>query len=119
MGLYNTISIMNTGINDSCRPEYAAVVKKDADDGSEVTMNLRSDDRFVEDEGWQSAAVEYELWVTAHQNKHVLYLEIGVGWNTPVFYSMRTKGKSMRNAIKRQISEGSHTWIKGFERRCA
>ena len=46
MGLYNTISIMNTGINDSCRPEYAAVVKKDADDGSEVTMNLRSDDSF-------------------------------------------------------------------------
>ncbi len=51
--------------------------------GKPLTMNLRSDDRFVEDEGWQSAAVEYELWVTAHQNKRVIYLEIGVGWNTP------------------------------------
>ena len=46
-------------------------------------MNLRSDDRFVEDEGWQRAAVEYEVWQTAHQGKKVVYLEIGVGYNTP------------------------------------
>ena len=51
--------------------------------GKPLTMNLRSDDRFVEDEGWANAAVEYEAWVTAHQDKRVLYLEIGVGWNTP------------------------------------
>ena len=54
-----------------------------------------------------------------HREDRVVYLEIGVGWNTPVFCSMRTKRKSTRNAIKRQISEGSHTWINGFERRCA
>ena len=51
--------------------------------GRPLTMNLRSDDRFVEDEGWNSAAVEYEAWLTAHQGKRVVYLEIGVGWNTP------------------------------------
>jgi len=52
--------------------------------GRPLTMNLRSDDQFVEDEGWQAAAVEYEVWVTAHQHQKVVYLEIGVGYNTPV-----------------------------------
>jgi len=51
--------------------------------GRPLTMNLRSDDKFVEDEGWQKAAVEYEVWLTAHQNKRVVFLEIGVGYNTP------------------------------------
>ena len=51
--------------------------------GRPLTMNLRSDDKFVEDEGWQNAAVEYETWLTAHQGKRVVYLEIGVGYNTP------------------------------------
>ena len=46
--------------------------------GRPLTMNLRSDDRFVEDEGWRKAAVEYEVWLTAHRNKRVLFLEIGV-----------------------------------------
>ena len=51
--------------------------------GQPLTMNLRSDDRFVEDAGWQKAAVEYEKWVTSHQNTKTLWLEIGVGYNTP------------------------------------
>ncbi|MBR5345246.1 MAG: Sir2 silent information regulator family NAD-dependent deacetylase [Clostridia bacterium] len=51
--------------------------------GRPLTMNLRSDDRFVEDEGWQNAAVEFEVWLTAHQGKRVVFLEIGVGYNTP------------------------------------
>ena len=46
-------------------------------------MNLRSDGKFVEDAGWQAAAVEYEIWVTAHQEKKVIWLEVGVGYNTP------------------------------------
>ena len=51
--------------------------------GRPLTMNLRSDDKFVEDEGWQDAVVEYEAWVTAHQHQKLVYLEIGVGYNTP------------------------------------
>ncbi len=51
--------------------------------GRPLTMNLRSDDRFVEDEGWQKAAMEYEAWLTARRNKRVVFLEIGVGYNTP------------------------------------
>ena len=46
-------------------------------------MNLRSDDKFVEDEGWHKAAAAYEAWLTAHQDQRVVYLEIGVGYNTP------------------------------------
>ena len=37
------------------------------DDGEPMTTNLRSDDSFVEDEGWQDAAVAYECWLTAHK----------------------------------------------------
>ena len=51
--------------------------------GRPLTMNLRSDSRFVEDTGWQEAAVAYEAWLTAHQHQKVVYLEIGVGYNTP------------------------------------
>ncbi len=51
--------------------------------GRPLTMNLRSDDTFVEDEGWKAAAAEYETWLTAHQQDQMVYLEIGVGYNTP------------------------------------
>ncbi|MDO5326549.1 MAG: Sir2 silent information regulator family NAD-dependent deacetylase [Clostridia bacterium] len=51
--------------------------------GRPLTTNLRSDDRFVEDEGWRRAAEAYESWVQAHREKKVVYLEIGVGYNTP------------------------------------
>ena len=51
--------------------------------GWPLTMNLRSDDKFVEDEGWQAAAAEYEAWLTQHRDGKVVFLEIGVGYNTP------------------------------------
>ena len=54
------------------------------DDGSAVTMNLRSDDTFVEDEGWHLAAKRYEEYLDAHERGRILYLELGVGSNTPV-----------------------------------
>lgn len=53
-------------------------------DGSLVTMNLRADDRFVEDEGWQQASAAYADFLEKHQNQAVLFLELGVGNNTPV-----------------------------------
>ena len=54
------------------------------DDGSPVTMNLRSDDSFVEDEGWNLAAKRYEEYLNTHERGRILYLELGVGGNTPV-----------------------------------
>lgn len=55
-----------------------------APNGDPVTMNLRSDDTFVEDAGWRKASAAYSDFLRRHDNLHVLYLEIGVGANTPV-----------------------------------
>ena len=60
------------------------LIPKCQDDGSEVTMNLRSDDTFVEDEGWRRASAAYSDFLRRHKKLHVLYLEMGVGANTPV-----------------------------------
>ena len=54
------------------------------DDGSALTMNLRADDSFVEDEGWHRASAAYADFLRRHERLHVLYLELGVGANTPV-----------------------------------
>ncbi len=54
------------------------------DDGSPVTTNLRADDTFVEDEGWHQAAQRYEQYLDAHEGRQILYMELGVGGNTPV-----------------------------------
>lgn len=51
--------------------------------GRPMTMNLRSDDRFVEDAGWHAAAARYGSFLRAHRGKRTLFLEIGVGYNTP------------------------------------
>ena len=51
--------------------------------GKPMTMNLRSDNRFVEDEGWHVAAARYSDFIRTHTGR-VLYLELGVGYNTPV-----------------------------------
>ena len=49
-----------------------------------MTMNLRSDDTFVQDKGWYAAANRYEDFLRRHKNGRILYLELGVGMNTPV-----------------------------------
>ena len=64
--------------------------------GKLMTMNLRSDDKFVEDEGWHRAAERYEAFLQAHEGQHILFLELGVGYNTPViikypFWKMTVK----------------------------
>ncbi|MBD5100156.1 MAG: Sir2 silent information regulator family NAD-dependent deacetylase [Clostridiales bacterium] len=52
--------------------------------GKPMSMNLRADDKFVEDEGWHSACERYGDFIENHKDKRVLYLELGVGGNTPV-----------------------------------
>ena len=63
--------------------------------GKPLTMNLRSDDKFVEDEGWHEAAERYENFLRTRKGK-ILFLELGVGYNTPViikfpFWQMTAK----------------------------
>lgn len=50
---------------------------------SPLTMNLRSDNTFVEDEGWHKAAERYSLFLQRHKNLNIVYLELGIGYNTP------------------------------------
>lgn len=52
--------------------------------GAPMTMNLRCDDKFVEDTGWYAAANRYNEFIRQHKSKHILFLELGVGSNTPV-----------------------------------
>ena len=64
--------------------------------GKPLTMNLRSDDKFVEDEGWHQAAERYENFLRIRSNQRTLFLELGVGYNTPViikypFWQMTAK----------------------------
>lgn len=51
--------------------------------GAPAAMNLRCDDTFVEDAGWHAAAERYAAFLAAHATGRVLFLELGVGYNTP------------------------------------
>ena len=62
----------------------SALIPRCPTDGSDVVMNLRSDDSFVEDEGWHRASASYADFLRRHEAGRVLYLELGVGANTPV-----------------------------------
>lgn len=76
--------------------------------GNPMTMNLRSDNKFVEDEGWLIAAERYENFLRKIENSRVLYLELGVGYNTPIiikypFWKMTAKNP---NAVYACINYG-------------
>ena len=60
------------------------LIPKCPDDNLDVTMNLRADDSFVEDEGWYKASENYCNFLRTNENRHILFLELGVGANTPV-----------------------------------
>lgn len=54
--------------------------------GKPMSMNLRADDTFVQDEGWDEAANRYEAFLKsrkASDGGNILFLELGVGANTP------------------------------------
>ena len=57
---------------------YCPVCKKP------MQMNLRSDNTFVEEEGWHIAKNNYNAFIQKNIKKNILFLELGVGWNTPV-----------------------------------
>lgn len=64
-----------------------------------MTMNLRCDDLFVQDKGWYLAYNRYQDFIRKNENSHILYLELGVGMNTPgiikyPFWQMTAKNKN-------------------------
>lgn len=52
--------------------------------GKPLTTNLRADDKFVEDKGWHKAAERYSDFIRSRKGSRILFLELGVGYNTPV-----------------------------------
>lgn len=67
--------------------------------GSPMIMNLRIDETFVQDEGWYTASNRYYEFLKRHENLHILFLELGVGYNTPViikypFWNMTVNNKN-------------------------
>ena len=75
--------------------------------GKPLAMNLRSDNKFVEDEGWHRAAERYENFLRTREGGRILFLELGVGYNTPViikypFWQMTAKNPSATYACINQ-----------------
>lgn len=52
--------------------------------GRPMTMNLRIDSTFVQDEGWYAAQKRYTAFVETYKDKPIVLLELGVGFNTPM-----------------------------------
>ena len=76
--------------------------------GRPMSMNLRADDTFVEDEGWHRAAERYSEFLRRHEGQNILFLELGVGYNTPgiikyPFWQMTSKNP---NAFYACINQG-------------
>lgn len=76
--------------------------------GRPMTMNLRADNKFVQDEGWYRANEQYSDFLRRHQGLDILFLELGVGFNTPViikypFWQMTLKNP---NAVYACINYG-------------
>ncbi len=64
-----------------------------------MSMNLRCDETFVEDDGWHKAARRYQNFIEKHKNARTLFLELGVGGNTPgiikyPFWNLTYKNKN-------------------------
>ena len=86
--------------------------------GKPLTMNLRSDDTFVEDKGWPRAAERYENFFRTRAGQKILFLELGVGYNTPViikypFWQMTAKNP---NATYICINQGQAVCPQEIER---
>lgn len=67
--------------------------------GKPLTTNLRADDKFVQDDGWYMAAERYNNFLRTRENTRILYLELGVGSNTPAiikypFWNMTARNKN-------------------------
>lgn len=76
--------------------------------GAPMTMNLRCDGSFVQDDGWHAAAERYADFLHRHKNRHILFLELGVGMNTPAIikYPFRQMTAANSQAVYACINLG-------------
>lgn len=76
--------------------------------GRPMSMNLRADNTFVQDAGWEDAAKRYEKFMENHRGQNVVFLELGVGYNTPgiIKYNFWQYAHNWRNAFYVCINKG-------------
>ena len=85
--------------------------------GHPLTTNLRAGDKFVQDEGWYQAAERYERFCESHRNQKTMYLELGVGYNTPgiIKYPFWQMTMQNPNAVYVCINKGEAVCPKEIE----
>lgn len=85
--------------------------------GKPMSMNLRADNSFVQDAGWYQAAERYRTFLTGQQNTNVLFLELGVGLNTPgiIKYPFRQMTAENPKAVYICVNYGEAVCPKGIE----
>lgn len=79
--------------------------------GKPMTVNLRCDDTFVEDEGWKVACERYKKFLFDNRSKKVLFLELGVGMNTPgiIKYPFLQMTSNNKNATYASINKDAYS----------
>ena len=87
--------------------------------GRPMTMNLRCDDTFVQDEGWHAAAGRYANFLRTHTGQRLLFWELGVGYNTPAiikypFWQMTAENP---RAVYACVNQGQAAAMRGLEKR--
>ena len=65
--------------------------------GGKMVPNLRSDETFVEDDGWHAASQRYTEFLTRHKDGRVLFLDLGSGGNTPIIFKIPFIKMTMQN----------------------
>ena len=65
--------------------------------GGKMSINLRSDETFVEDKGWHAAAARYTDFINRHKDGRVLFLDLGSGGNTPAIFKIPFIQMTMQN----------------------
>ena len=86
--------------------------------GRPMTMNLRSDNSFAEDEGWHRAAERYSNFLRTRKGQRLLFLELGVGYNTPgiIKYPFWQMTAENPNAIYACINKGQSAYPHEIEK---
>lgn len=87
--------------------------------GEPMAMNLRVDGTFVEDEAWHRAAARYRAFLERHEGERVLFLELGVGGNTPgiIKYPFRRMTKRNPLAVYACVNRGESMTREAIEER--
>ena len=65
--------------------------------GGRMEVNLRSDETFVEDEGWHAASERYADFIRRHLHDNILFLDLGSGGNTPIVFKIPFIKWTMQN----------------------